>query len=663
MTIYTNRELLRWAAEKPVHMLLYKGWRHALRRVRRNGYWQKLDAQLQKQIDRVPASLLRSTLLEAPQLVSPTSVKPSADWLTGHRGKEVERLIAEGNQCLELRWSLLSSELECRGFPVPWCSDWRMDHTWPRTYYAGLDYSALGKPTDVKYPWELSRFYFAATLGQVYALTGAEEYREHFFSLLRDWVVQNPVAWSINWCSPLEVALRGAHLATAFSFFSDMEDSDLRLLVHQLALHGAFLYRNVEYTDIRGNHFAGNLYGLLVLSCLLERVVPEAQHWRAYATRHVEREIMLQFCADGVNFEKSIHYHRFVLDLFLYCALLLERAGSPMSGAAQDRLLRALEFTAAYIRPDGTSPRVGDSDDGWVLRIHQSHPSDHRGTLAFGADLFRQPRICQVLDIFSLESLWLLGPDSSAMPSLGNTEIRPLSFRHGGFLFSKGNGCYLMFDVGDVGLHGRGGHGHHDALSFELSIDGVSIFVDPGMPTYTGDLQLRNRFRGTAAHNTAVVDGAEQASLWPERNWRLGNEARISEVEERRGPDEDLFAARHHGFERLQTPVRYHRQLSLNRSRREFCGQDKFGGEGSHKVQLFFHLAPGLGCRQVPGGLELSRNSICWLFTAEGGRVSVSQAEVSPSYGVRVPASVIEITVEGALPIRIAYKLKSLHKT
>src|SRR5262249_16471810 len=152
---------------------------------------------------------------------------------------------------------------------------------------------------------------------------------------------------------------------------------------------------------------------------------------------------------------------------------------------------------------------------------------------------------------------------------------------------------------------------------FELSLDGIAIVVDSGMPTYTGDIKLRNRFRGTAAHNTALVDEAEQASLWQDRIWRLGSEARVSGVEEHRTPSEDRFAARHHGFERLSRPVRYHRWVILNRSHRTFEGIDTFDGEGVHLVQIFFHLAPGISLTAHKDSVVLRSGLHSWVFSAE----------------------------------------------
>lgn len=54
------------------------------------------------------------------------------------------------------------------------------------------------------------------------------------------------------------------------------------------------------------------------------------------------------------------------------------------------------------------------------------------------------------------------------------------------------------------------GHTHNDKLSIELMVDGKYIARDPGGYVYTAAPEIRNRFRGTKAHNTVYVKGMEQ---------------------------------------------------------------------------------------------------------------------------------------------------------
>ena len=79
----------------------------------------------------------------------------------------------------------------------------------------------------------------------------------------------------------------------------------------------------------------------------------------------------------------------------------------------------------------------------------------------------------------------------------------------------------LFIDAGPQGAL-TAGHGHADALSIQLITDGRPILIDPGTFCYV--CPERDRFRGTAAHNTLQVDGRDQAQ--PERPLRLDQHAR-----------------------------------------------------------------------------------------------------------------------------------------
>ena len=75
----------------------------------------------------------------------------------------------------------------------------------------------------------------------------------------------------------------------------------------------------------------------------------------------------------------------------------------------------------------------------------------------------------------------------------------------------------LIADTGPFGP-GTAGHSHADTLSLVLRRcapnDGQmieQILIDPGTYTYVADPLWRDRFRGTAAHNTLRIDGLDQA--------------------------------------------------------------------------------------------------------------------------------------------------------
>ena len=81
----------------------------------------------------------------------------------------------------------------------------------------------------------------------------------------------------------------------------------------------------------------------------------------------------------------------------------------------------------------------------------------------------------------------------------------------------------ITVDAGDIAPKYISGHGHCDALSFELYYDGIPVIVNSGTHQY--QTKYRKYFRGTSAHNTLCIDGGEQSEIWGEH--RTGRQSKV----------------------------------------------------------------------------------------------------------------------------------------
>jgi hypothetical protein len=70
---------------------------------------------------------------------------------------------------------------------------------------------------------------------------------------------------------------------------------------------------------------------------------------------------------------------------------------------------------------------------------------------------------------------------------------------------------HIVVKAGPFG-EGSGGHSHSDVLSLTVRQAGRDLLIDPGTFTYVADPVERDRFRGSAAHNTVRIDGRDQAT-------------------------------------------------------------------------------------------------------------------------------------------------------
>ncbi len=68
----------------------------------------------------------------------------------------------------------------------------------------------------------------------------------------------------------------------------------------------------------------------------------------------------------------------------------------------------------------------------------------------------------------------------------------------------------VVFCAMPNGLRGKGSHTHCDKLSVVFRLGAEEVFCDSGSRCYTRSAELRNLDRSTRAHNTLMVDGADQ---------------------------------------------------------------------------------------------------------------------------------------------------------
>src|SRR5207342_2892914 len=153
----------------------------------------------------------------------------------------------------------------------------------------------------------------------------------------------------------------------------------------------------------------------------------------------------------------------------------------------------------------------------------------------------------------------LLGPDAVDRFARLPEDGRPAgsaAFPDGGFYVLRSPYAHVIVDCGDVGMNGRGGHGHNDILSFELFMNGFNVVTDCGAYLYTASREWRNLFRSTAFHNTLQVDGEElNRFLGSDALWQLQYDAKPTGAVMQPGQGVDRFRGGHSGYARLTPPV------------------------------------------------------------------------------------------------------------
>jgi len=567
---------------------------------------------------------------------------------------EVDAVIATADAAVRHEFDLLGSGVKALGAKLPWLDDFKTGRHYPIQYCRDIQYMELDQPTDVKVPWELSRCQHFTALGQAYWLTADERYAAEYRAEIEDWVAANPFAYSVNWACPMDVALRAINWIWGFYFMGGSaacaDPAFRRLVLRSLFLHGEFVFRNLEKGDVNGNHYLSDGAGLVFLGLFFKHT-GQGCRWLSQGKTIVFDEMLLQVSEDGVDFEQSTSYQRLVLELFQTSYLLLEQHGETVPAAQAARLSRMLDFVVAYTKPDGLAPLIGDADDGRVQKLGMQPLNDHRYLVSTGAVRFARPDLKASAGRFWAESFWTLGPGGArAFDALA--QVTPASdsvaFPAGGFFVLRNPSAHVVIDCGEVGMQGRGGHGHNDITSFELFLNGINVVTDCGAYLYTASREWRNRFRSTAFHNVAQVDDEElNRFVGPDALWQLIYDARPVDLGWKSGGSGGYFCGGHDGYARLEPPVGSQREIYLDPTRALVAVRDRLTSAQPRKSTWRFHFDPlvtaelvGQDCRLRSGGREV------WLLAADADDSRERRLErgwVSSGYGVRTENTVLVI--------------------
>jgi hypothetical protein len=579
-------------------------------------------------------------------------------------------IVSTADMILQGKFAMLGRELYWdQG--IGWQEDPTAGFKWPYKFHALYRYSELvdtDRDADIKIPWEMSRLQFLPVLAMSYRLTGNTKYVSKLHGLLGDWHHNNPVGWGIGWVCTMDVSLRAIALVWVIHLMAGtswLEHNALWLRTI-LSEHGRFIYRNVEYSDINGNHHTACLLGLLYLGLLL-RNEPEAAKWLTRAVQGLQKEIMLQTYEDGVCHEGSIPYHGLVTEMFLHAGLLCRRNHITLESWYWQRLERMLDFTQAYTKPNGKAPLFGDNDSGRVVSFGGLEVNDHRYLLAVGSVLFHRADMKVVAGLLSADALWLMGIEGvtkyDAIESVPERR-ESVAFSRGGYWILRNDlGDYVMIDCGDIGLRGRGGHGHFDTLSIETHLAGHDNIVDTGCFTYSAFKECRRGTISAKAHNAVIIDATEPAAIM--ECGILGVSSYDSTaIDWTISTEQCSFTGEHFGYRRLPGQVRYRRTVSLDSSNHQITISESVNGGGIHHLSWRFHLAPKwsipLLCSHKMRVVVASEDSeaVCLVETNDRSiEVGLERSEYYPSYGVSENSWTITFHKEVELPYLVEFTI------
>ena len=180
-----------------------------------------------------------------------------------------------------------------------------------------------------------------------------------------------------------------------------------------------------------------------------------------------------------------------------------------------------------------------------------------------------------------------------------------------------------VMDVGPLGYLSIAAHGHADALSVTVSIDGQEVIGDPGAGSYYGHPDWRRINRGTRVHASVEVDGHDQSVIGGPFMWTHHARVRVRAVDLESG----VVDAEHFGYRRFAEPVTHRRWLVAPHDGAALLVVDLLSGTGQHLVRTSWPLHPSLDVERVSLGHLVTRNGsqIAHIAAAATTRLTAEQ--------------------------------------
>ncbi len=530
---------------------------------------------------------------------------------------------------------------------IKWNQDIKSGHIWPNLFYLDLRKKFIhsyNRGWEIKMVWELSRFQYVIPLALAFYKTGDEKYLRKWQELILDWIKKNPVYFGPNWINAMEVAIRACNWIFSWEIIiarnkkqktrNKLGKEFIEKFLGSLVEHGKFIYRNLEYAPIRSNHYLSDIVGLVYLGIMFPEF-KESKKWLKKGLRALEEEMKFQVYNDGVDYELSIAYHRYVTELFLWAGRLCKENPSACSGfnlslEFWEKLEKMMEFSKHYAKPNGLAPQIGDADDG---RLH-----------IVWEDFYNWEK----RNHFALFELYerVFKSNEALRQAQG---INSKSFSKSGFYIMRDKDFYLITGRNKC-CYGKGGsHVHNDILSFELSMLGNDFIIDPGTYVYTSDFKARNKFRKTRAHNTVMIDNEEQNPI-SEDPFYIEQTGELTVNQWETKGEGIILEAEHNCYERLRCSVIHNRTFSFNKKERALYIKDKFKGRGDHELEWNFHLSPKIKiwvkenkaeCKEA---ILIGNNGSLIFSVPKILNCVIIEDRVSLSYGNRIPAKTIRFT-------------------
>ena len=486
---------------------------------------------------------------------------------------------------------------------------------WPDIFSYSLDYKQRDDLGDARTNWEKNRHFDWALLAKAYYVTKEEKYFLELKDTVNSWMQKNPFLYGISWTSAMEFAIRSINWIFALAFVQK-SGRDMPELRNGIINITDYLTKHYSRFSSANNHLLVEATAIGLAGYAFDN-----NQWKELACNILSEELEKQNYSDGVNKELSLHYQTFGMEAYLLLMHVMQKHNDTEWNQWIPMLKKEAEFVAHSSWREKTICEFGDDDEGKILDLQggEWHQWDYVLQLS---SLVTGVRYSDFETLYENIN-WLFTRDE-----IEEIRTKPLydasrsrCFEVGGntFIRDKQNRILIGIDHAELGFGSIAAHGHADALSFQMLIDGKVVFADPGTYIYHCDIEHRNSFRKTINHNTLCVEGKDQSKMLGAFMWGERANCKLEEWH----PSEN-------------------RKFEFDKNNNVFYILDSVSANKEYAVT--FMLGNHVAVEASDANVHLQIDSISLDMHFEGANiVKIENAELSPEYGVKVQTKAIRV--------------------
>jgi hypothetical protein len=533
----------------------------------------------------------------------------------------VDQLVAEADRILDGERAYFGYRPVKLGAPVDWNYDPITGYRWPAVTGHRIDHRVAG--SDPKWIWELNRLQHLPILAEAWLFTGETRYAETALDHLDSWLDQNPIGTGISWRGAFEPGVRAISIAIALQGLRNspaLTAARYRRIVRMLDASARYCWRARSRFSSANNHLIGELVGLVTVHLLFPELAAPADLYSSAIvalTAEADRLIL----PDGAGAEQSISYQVFAAELVATAVVLLRLSGNRVPPKLIAVLDRGAGYLAGLVGCEDPDPRYGDDDDSFALRLGAERKRTVRQHLGIVAAITGNATAARYGES-TLTAAWIaesVGAHTAGTGPGGNGgKTWPSTYSpDGGLVALRSGHRRVTVDVGPLGYLSTAAHGHADALSVTISVEGRELIVDPGTGSFYGNPAVRAAHRGTRSHPTVCVDDTDQSVMGGPFYWRRHAQITLHAVDLERG----IVDAEHDGYRRLRDPVVHRRWVVAEPGSPTVVVVDLVDGRSEHEVAVAWPLHPDLESTPTDHGQRITRDGgvvmeLCYAATS-----------------------------------------------